>query len=470
MATKKFIKLYSILKDDIDSKGNINPNAALYPLFAEQYRDNTTGKRYADLPPEQIKEHLSDENTSYDNRSNAHPNRTVVITERNEDPFENGSTMGRVGPNLKRGFSVMAYSNKNKRSGKDYFNVWEQDDPSTSDHSINYFSDFEHSPTYASYATPQNDINTLGGILNDFTNARLHSKFYRVPLIVTAEDSDIIDINDVLKDNYDPLRDFPSEQQLKRIIKRSIVPNGQFNTQELDNELIALLKDIVNKRKVSAINVLNTLPKLQKSNTQNIFNLLDVLDEVYSACENFLSAAYMLDYSSQKQLAQKAFYMLVEKGIIPNISSATSSAVDYTNSIQHTIKNIKRIYEYKAGNIYIQVQDIHQTMSKLELVLKEAIDVYTEVIKALDELQHSNISIPIGLEYDFSKILGKGGAFDWYDEATSSDERIKDIVDTGKQVTLSDKQQKYILDDFNNFCDSYQKHNRLLKGIKEVGQ
>ena len=465
MATKKFIKLYSILKDDIDSKGNINPNAALYPLFAEQYKDNTTGKRYADLPPEQIKEHLSDEDTPYDNSTNSHPNRTVDVIERSSNPTIDTNVIGQVGPNMKRGFSVLAYSNRDKRNGKDYFTNWYRH--SHDKHNIDYFPDFENTPGYKkSYATPQNDTKTLSRLLSNFGNTS--GRFYSIPLIVTAEDSDIINIDDVLNDNYDPLRDFSSEQQLKRIIKRSVIPNGQFKMEAVDSKSIALLNSVFSECRVSATNILNNMPDLENLDLQDVINLLKEFNLI---CDNFMAAAYMRNYSSQtRKRVDKALYALINGGIIPNTSAAIFQVSECIDNLYLALSRLESERMSAPNNVNKYLQKIPQLLSKLEHDLKRAVGIFTEATNTLTEFQNSNISIPINMSYDFSKILGKGGAFDWYDNTTSSDERIKNIIDTGKQVTLSDKQQKYILDDFNNFCDNYQKHNRLLKGIKELGQ
>ena len=404
MATKKFIKLYSILKDDIDAKGNINPNAALYPLFASQYIDNVTGKHYSDLPPEQIKEHLSDEDIPYDNSTNSHPDRTVDVIERSSNPTIHKNVIGQVGPNMKRGFSVLAYSNRDKRSGKDYFTNWYRH--SHDRHNIDYFPDFENTPGYKkSYATPQNDTKTLSRLLSNFGNTS--GKFYSVPLIVTAEDSDIINIDDVLNDNYDPLRDFSSEQQLKRIIKRSVIPNGQFKMEAVDSKSIALLNSVFSECQVSATNILNNMPDLENLDLQDVIN---VLKEFNLICDNFMAAVFMRNYPSQtRKRLDKALAALIDGGIIPNTSAAIFKVSECIDNLYFVPSRLEAERMSAPNNVNKYLSQIHQLLSKLNHTLKSAVGRLTEARNTLAELQNSNIDIPINMSYNFSKYLVRAG-------------------------------------------------------------
>lgn len=63
----------------------------------------------------------------------------------------------------------------------------------------------------------------------------------------------------------------------------------------------------------------------------------------------------------------------------------------------------------------------------------------------------------------------RGGAFDWYDSSTYSDARMKDVYAGWSDVTLSDKQLKYIYDDFSKFKKGATQSN-ITKGLRGLGQ
>ena len=61
---KKILKFYSVDMNDIDDKGNINPDAKLLPLFSKQYN----------IRPKDVKATLSSDDW-YDDSTNVHKDR-----------------------------------------------------------------------------------------------------------------------------------------------------------------------------------------------------------------------------------------------------------------------------------------------------------------------------------------------------------------------------------------------------------
>lgn len=71
--------------------------------------------------------------------------------------------------------------------------------------------------------------------LNDaydiYPNDKWDSKydaFANIPILVEFDDDDIIRADDVLKNGYDPGRDFAQEVQLRSIINKQMIPNDRF--------------------------------------------------------------------------------------------------------------------------------------------------------------------------------------------------------------------------------------------------
>lgn len=163
MAIRKFIKMYGIHDSDIDDKGNVNPDAALYPYY-DAYEDPKTGMTYHELSPDQIEDRLSDIDRVYDNSTNSHPDRTVKLFDSNDN------FIAKVGPDLKRGFSALAYANPEKRHGDDYFDDWYPDDDSEDGEgyvarhiSSDEFMRRVNNPkfSYSSFATPEGDVDFI---------------------------------------------------------------------------------------------------------------------------------------------------------------------------------------------------------------------------------------------------------------------------------------------------------------------
>lgn len=453
MAIRKFIKLYGIHDSDIDDKGNVNPDAALYPYY-DDYEDPKTGMEYHDLLPNQIDDKLSDTDREYDNSSNSYPDRVVHFLGSDD------STIAEVGPNLKRGYSVLAYSNPEKRHGDDYFDDWHYDVKANKDADVHiarhitpdefdrrvHNSDF----SYGTYSTPEGDIGFI-------TNPKMFTKedsIYRVPLIVEADDNDIINYNDIVKDNYDPTRDYVPEVQLKNIIRKSVMPNT-FTTQtqavakqNMSSEL-AILADNLFK-------YISEAPKkfITDNNNKSIQEVkqiaISAIDGSRAQLYEFLTAvkrAFELVHSSEKNSALEQLKRLVSDTYTFSFDIAvTTDTLACTQAVTKYFNHAKSICDTYVPLLLDQITRILTTASADDShVLKQ---INSDILKNATQ---------------------KGGAFDWYDRSTYSDERLKDIYSGCRDVTLSDKQLKYIYDDFRKFKKGATQNN-ITKGLRGLGQ
>jgi len=469
MATRKFIKMYNIRREDVDNKGNVNPDAALYPMYMTQYRDNKTGKKFSELPPEAIDDKLSDEDKPYDNSTNAHPNRTVHVHEAGND-----DNTHIVGPDLKRGYSALAFANKDKRHGDDYFSDWHKINRDKDIHSILHTdaSKIMDNKQYGMmYSDAGGDIRSIADTISPGSH---YKGFYTVPLIVEADDSDVINYNDVIKDNYDPTRDYLPEVQLKRVIRRSIMPNALVNQSKgVYIEKLAVTID-------------------------NTFGILSMLGEY----EQFLSSAAtsVQDANALYNKLYKAFELAIKYcGVIidnfyemSDIFEDLSSTNDKVDSILadagYTLDDVEELTQtiVDMNAKFTQDTKVHVTpgMSLLKDTAKilapifkslcEHIGTYINQLTALQDSlsEMSDTGIPGQFVPDMDimhKATQKGGAFDWYDSTTYSDERLKNIYNSCRDVTLSDKQLKYIYDDFSKFKKGATQ-NSITKGVRGLGQ
>jgi len=463
VAIRKFIKMYNIRNEDVDDKGNVNPDAALYPMYMGQYIDNRTGKSFLELPPDQIDDKLSDVDREYDNSSNAHPNRTVQIHSLGDkDPFQT------VGPDLKRGYSALAFANKDKRHGDDYFSGWHKIDHDKDINTVSYTpldKIEEHSQYAKHFSSADKDAASLA---YNIAPGERYKGFYTLPLIVEADDSDVINYNDVIKDNYDPTRDYLPEVQLKRIIKKSVIPNAMTNNAKmiymskavtvlryLDN-LIPVVEDYT--QKVSDLN----FDASKHKDVQKVYSLLqNVLNESISRCDKATS------------MGRELFDILENADIDVDfdIRQQSSYANRAFKDIDECLTYLKYVLDWLMQGPVEQEANMEAAKSISNVLMtlcydfKELRADCRAVYYAAQDLPDTGLAGSYVPDTDIlKKATQKGGAFDWYDRSTYSDERLKNIYSGCHDVVLSDKQLKYIYDDFMKFKkDTTQ--SSILKGL-----
>lgn len=474
MATRKFIKMYNIRHDDVDDKGNINPNAALYPMYMGQYIDNKTGKKFISLPPEAIDDKLSDEDKPYDNSSNAHPNRVVHVTN------GAGDIIKTVGPDLKRGYSVLSFANKDKRHGDDYFSGWRKIDRDKDIHSVVHTdaSEITDNPHYGfGHGDAARDAITLA---SSITPGEGYKGFYTLPLIVEADDSDVINFNDVTNDNYDPTRDYLPEVQLKRIIKKSVMPNALTNNAKSAYiAKVATFAHAVLDKFLEMDNYKNEFESLASSaqDANGLYTkLLKAFETIMKYMSDVVSGVYAMD-DTLEALADKD----------DTIDTALADMDGLTDNIEELMSDVKAAYDRCVQDNKLHVvkgmlptRDLSSLRETASLVATFA-DIFCAILDNLggmiSDLQSylsgmSDVGIPGKYIPDrdvVSKATQKGGAFDWYDRSTYSDERLKDIYSGCRDVTLSDKQMKYIYNDFRKFKKGATQNN-IIKGMRGLGQ
>ena len=463
MAIRKFIKMYNIRKDDIDDKGNINPNAALYPLYMGQYTDNKTGKRFADLSPEDIDDKLSDVDKMYDNSTNSHPDRTVQVLN------EAGDTIKTVGPDLKRGYSALAFTNKDKRHGDDYFSDWHKIDHDKDINTTKYTSASKimDNPQYSrSYADAASDAMSFSTAI---TPGERHKGFYALPLIVEADDSDVINYNDVIKDNYDPTRDYLPEVQLKRIIKKAVMPNMFYsNAKAAYGGKIATFQQSMFKRLLVMDNYRAMLEDKSSSARD--------ADALYAQLTDFfkIMLKYIPEVVSDVYDVDDTFEALADKD--GTVDEALADMDLISDSMDELMSDVNAVYARCAQHA--------RDLSHLKETAKVAVIFVDKFCGILDKLSgrasdlHDYLAdmSDAGLIGSYvpdtdilKKATQKGGAFDWYDSSTYSDERLKNIYGDCRDVTLSDKQLKYIYNDFSKFKKGATQ-NSITKGLRGLGQ
>jgi hypothetical protein len=469
MAIRKFIKMYNIRREDVDDKGNVNPDAALYPMYMTQYRDNKTGKPFSELPPEAIDDKLSDEDKPYDNSTNAHPKRTVHVHEAGND-----DSTHIVGPDLKRGYSALSFANKDKRHGDDYFSDWHKIDRDNDVHSILHTdaSKIMDNTRYGMlYSDAGGDVRSIADTISPGSH---YSGFHTIPLIIEADDSDVVNYNDVIKDNYDPTRDYLPEVQLKRIIRRSIMPNA------LTNNSKAMYMESINEYANTIFGVLNAMqyygPELNNiaDSTGYMHALNTKLDTIFEnttrycgiVIDRFYEMSDMFeDLSSVDSVIDTA---LVDMGyLLDDIEQATQAVIDVYTKFKQSAK------EVSAKDTSL----LKETAKLMAPIVKKLCTQIDNLLKPVHNIQYR---LP---EMSFAGTVGeyvpnmdamkeatqKGGAFDWYDRSTYSDERLKNIYSGCRDVTLSDKQLKYIYDDFRKFKKGATQNN-ITKGLRGLGQ
>ena len=469
MATRKFIKMYNIRREDVDNKGNVNPDAALYPMYMTQYRDNKTGKKFSELPPEAIDDKLSDEDKPYDNSTNVHPKRTVHIHEAGND-----DSTHTVGPDLKRGYSALAFANKDKRHGDDYFSDWHKIDRDNDVHSILHTdaSKIMDNTRYGMlYSDAGGDIRSIADTISPGSH---YKGFYTVPLIVEADDSDVINYNDVIKDNYDPTRDYLPEVQLKRIIRRSIMPNALTNNnkaayidsiEEYANDVLAVYYAIYGygpeldniAASTGYVHALNTKLDTIFENTTRYCGM--IIDKFYEMSDMFE------DLSSTDNGVDAA---LADMGYsLDDIEQTTQAVIDVYTKFKQSAKDMSA----KDTSLHKETAKLMAPMVKN--LCTQIDNLYKQCTGLQDHLSEMSFAGTAG-EYvpdmnAMKEATQKGGAFDWYDSTTYSDERLKNIYSDCHDVTLSDKQLKYIYNDFRKFKKGATQ-NSITKGLRGLGQ
>lgn len=469
MAIRKFIKMYNIRREDVDNKGNVNPDAVLYPMYMTQYRDNKTGKPFSELPPEAIDDKLSDVDKEYDNSSNAHPKRTVHIHEAGNDDSTHV-----VGPDLKRGYSALAFANKDKRHGDDYFSDWHKINREKDIHSVLH-TDASKIMDNASYRDAHaNADQDTGAIVETISPGSHYKGFYTVPLIIEADDSDVINYNDVTKDNYDPTRDYLPEVQLKRIIRRSIMPNAL--TDNNKSAYIDSIEIYVN----TVIDVFNALRDYESTlysiatstgYTHALNTKLDtIFENTIEYCGAIIDKFYEMSdmFENLSSIDSVVDTTLADMGYsLDDIEQDTQAVIDMYTKFKQSVNNMPakdtslhketaKLVAPIVKKLCVQIYNLYKQCTDLRYHLSETsfVDTTDKYVPNMDAMKEAT---------------QKGGAFDWYDSTTYSDERLKDIYDGCHDVTLSDKQLKYIYDDFRKFKKGATQ-NSITKGLRGLGQ
>ena len=232
---KKILKLYNVALDDIDDKGNINPDAKLLPLFY----------KFHDISPDDVKETLSSEDW-YDDKTNVHGDRHFYID------LPDGRRLYQ--PVKHRGYSALSYYTKPDRADS-LLNNWYYKDTDKDDNYITVHDKDKMSKDLMSRNTDEDSLRywvNKGYLRNkDIIEERKRGhddeelNYLTLPVVADIDDEDIIRLHDILNNNYDPGRADLNEVQVRHL-RNKVVPQGWFkllSKDKLDNLIDTEVKD-----------------------------------------------------------------------------------------------------------------------------------------------------------------------------------------------------------------------------------
>ena len=290
------------------------------------------------------------------------------------------------------------------------------------------------------------------------------SGLIRIPVIVTADDDDVVNINDVLFGGYDSARDTKREVQLKRILARRL-PEGLFQKEG-------------NKKGIDAFN------------------------RVSLACAGLVEGAYN-DIQRGFEIVSKCLSSSggepeVSVGVIHDILNCLRGARDKLLKTNSSLADV--ISRYGLEN------------SKEELYEMIWVSLDTILVQMDVLTRFENGELPINGDYSYlydlkQDLMGVRGAladflrdlrenkyqdsptysinkhiyndldkwFPYSSSKTYSDERLKDISkalssDGCCDIKLHDNHVKAITDDFRKWLSDSDDKSAILSGIKELGQ
>lgn len=447
MALKKFIKAYNIPVEYVNKDGSIREDAPLYPLYFNYTAGDKGAPFWHDMSADEIQDRLNTKDIEYDNSLNSKKDKQYKLH------FADGSESKMIGPNTKRGYSVAAYSNKDKRNGNDYFSDW-YPNPYAAEEATYYGNNsLENSEKYQNTASNEqldkkNSLSVIPSKAREQTKG--NKPFFTVPLIVTADTSDVININDVLKDNYEPGRDDFSEVQLKRIISKAAMPDmfssisQNYHTQVgIDNAIAATLKakDDLDTAAVNFSDALNAF----SANPQRRYNyvrLNAILFDVVRVCDSIVKKCTeaIMPLSSDND---------------PSIQKVLTSI----NGLGFYGKTFKDIWN---NNDY---DTISENVSKVVKDLPEVQNILDSITSQLHSITNgknsdSQIVVP-NPNFDISKY------FDWNSDETYSDERLKDVYGSCHDVQLPNSMLQQIASDFVSYLLKSDNQGLITNAVKE---
>lgn len=289
MAEKKFIKFYQVRpnKKNVNKYGKLNPETKLYPFYVDMYG-------YSDIPEKSVQEQFN-KPIEYDNSTNVHDDRKYDYFDMNRD-----GEKFTVGPKVKRGFSVNTYVTDERRNkvGTDkgdiifnhndynYDNYIIPDKRMSDDDKDEIDLYTKHSNERLEHKVDEHDRfrNRLANLLNN--NDGLDD-FDPVPLIVTADEDDIINYKDIRENNYSPARDSEHEVTIKKIDKREMPQQFKFNVKSIKEvkSIIEQNNRYIDKMNDRMSNVLEICKKIAK------YNVEDITDEQQSEMDSLIEKA-----------------------------------------------------------------------------------------------------------------------------------------------------------------------------------
>lgn len=446
MPLKKFIKAYNVPIEYVNKDGSIRDDAPLYPLYSDYGVGSNDGVlSWKDMQDEAIPDRLNTKDIEYDNRFNSKDNKQYRLH------FTDGSANRIIGPNTKRGYSVAAYVNKNKRNGDDYFDGWY---PDAGIEDAIYHNDIENDEKYQNTASNEqlDKKNSLSIIPSTAEKQTLGSRsFFKVPLIVTADTSDIININDVLNGNYDPSRDDLSEVQLKRIISKAAIPDtftkvssNYHMHSNINNAMSYILKrkDTLDEASAMFLDALNAF-KADPKRRYNFIRLGALFSEVVRACT-------------------------LTKGKCAEVMDLLSS--NDTVNVQGLLSDIDTLSTFERELSILWKDNTRDNI----------VDHSLEAMKCLPNLQHVFDDILLQLQniVDDSKLkdsqilianpnLDISKYFDWNSDETYSDERLKDVYGSCHDVQLPNSMLQQIASDFVSYLLKSDNQGLITNAVKE---
>jgi len=310
MAEKQFIKFYTVkpTRENINKFGKLNKDAQLQPLYHNYYgiADNSIGE-------------VLNKPIEYDNSKNKHPDRKYTYFD-HQDKEEPGIKKEVKSPDgkFKRGFSANSLFNTER------IDKVESDKGDIMVHGNIPNRKMIDDEVYLRTGTvDQSDKKRIDDDLYNFDmeslsnlwNARLDGENYQLaPLIVSTDDSNIINYNDIREKGYSPKRDDANEVIITKIDKRELPKNFKFDVKTAE-EIRDKLSSFIRYALICTKNILEITLDLDKhpnrvmEYTETVLKSNKQFNELWRECNDIAEYLNYTD-SADKGFVSSISYIL----------------------------------------------------------------------------------------------------------------------------------------------------------------
>ena len=501
---RKFIKVYRIKRKDLPFVNGVSselaPDTRLYGFFGDKYERDDQKHPY-DVAPETASSY-----DTYNNLLSQHRGRRYNINVMSSSP-EISSPEGGVLPihdttvyNTRpqwRGYSALSYSSKPDRANS-LIDNWRIDPDSPrrptydntgkseglyNNNSATVYLDrdalsFDRITSSHNVTHPFSE-NPAGFLQSMLEHGNSDEEYISIPLVVEAEDDDVVSVDDVLNRNYEPGRDFLDEVHLKRIRNKLPLYKGLYKLPSvsvgyelhgimidatrcrnlLSDMLVTIKDDVNNKLNKTLIRHINSfynfvndhiecdlLPKfdsiisVMKQSTQASSPHVKVCEECLNSLESVLKKIESWHLKYIESLRGYVFnYDITED----DDSDKAVEHLNNTNMINNFIEDATALID--ALGVIIVCTETAQTVFN---------DVHTYVKDAYPEIDTEALSKFINEQFNYDS------------DDTSSDMRIKNVRGPIGIDMYDDDTWNVLLDNYNR----KQQHNNICEACLGIGR